>query len=221
MIPTVLHPRVLASADWSTLVFVLALVLVAICKSLFETRFNDFLRLIASDKYLKVYRDSNYLWSGFTLILFVIQMLSFAVFIQLILHQHGLALKTDGIRFIQIFTYLSVFVLSKLLVDKIIGIAFSMEEFADQFNLQKASYRSYIALLLFPINVVLYYQSSVPNFIFNALIFVIITINMITYLASLKNYQNLLAGKLFYFILYLCALEVAPYYFLYYWFTKS
>jgi hypothetical protein len=45
--------------------------------------------------------------------------------------------------------------------------------------------------------------------------------NLLTYLVSLKNYQNLFLGKLFYFILYLCALEIAPYYFMYYWFTKS
>jgi hypothetical protein len=36
-----------------------------------------------------------------------------------------------------------------------------------------------------------------------------------------KNYQNIIFGKLFYFILYLCAFEIAPYYFMYYWFTKG
>jgi hypothetical protein len=220
MIAANLHPRVLESNDWTTILFVLTLILVAVCKSLFESRFAEFMRLIVSDKYIKVYRDSSNLWSGFTLLLFAIQMLSFAFFIQLTLSQYGYTTKTNGLVFIQIITYLSVFVLSKFLVDKIIGTAFSMEEFAEQFNLQKASYRSYMALLLFPINVVLYYNSSVPNFVFNGLIFVILAINLFTYLASLKNYQNLLAGKLFYFILYLCALEIAPYYFLYYWFTK-
>jgi hypothetical protein len=220
MIAASLHPRVLESTDWTTILFVLTLILVALCKSLFESRFTEFMRLIVSDKYLKVYRDSSHLWSGFTLLLFAIQMLSFAFFIQLTLSQYGYTTKTNGLVFIQIITYLSVFVLSKFLVDKIIGTAFSMEEFADQFNLQKASYRSYMALMLFPINVLLYYNSSVPNFVFNGLIFVVLAINLFTYLATLKNYQNLLVGKLFYFILYLCALEIAPYYFLYYWFTK-
>jgi hypothetical protein len=221
MIAASLHPRVLESTDWTTILFVLTLILVVLCKSLFESRFTEFMRLIVSDKYLKVYRDSSHLWSGFTLLLFAIQMLSFAFFIQLTLSQYGYTTKTNGLVFIQIITYLSVFVLSKFLIDKIIGTAFSMEEFADQFNLQKASYRSYMALMLFPINVLLYYNSSVPNFVFNGLIFVVLAINLFTYLASLKNYQNLLAGKLFYFILYLCALEIAPYYFIYYLITKN
>ena len=221
MTAAALHPRLLESNDWATLVFVLALVLVAVCKSLFETRFSDFIRLIVSDKYLKVYKDSSYLWSGFIVILFVVQMLSFAFFIQLYLHQLGYVSKYDGLFYIQLLTYMSVFVLSKFLIDKIIGAAFAMEEFADQFNLQKISYRSYLALLLFPVNVILFYQTIVPNYIYNALIFVVLTINLITYLASLKNYQNSLTGKLFYFILYLCALEIAPYYFIYYLITKN
>ena len=41
------------------------------------------------------------------------------------------------------------------------------------------------------------------------------------YLNSLKIYQKFIIGKLFYFILYLCTLEIAPYYFVYYWLTKN
>ena len=37
----------------------------------------------------------------------------------------------------------------------------------------------------------------------------------------IKLYQNLLIRKIFYFILYLCTLEIAPYYFIYNWFTKN
>ena len=119
MIEAILHPRVLESTDWTTFLFVITLVLVAVCKSLFEPRFAEFMRLIFSDKYLKVYRDSSHLWSGFTLLLFAIQMLSFAFFIQLVASQYGYTTKTNGLVFIQIITYLSVFVLGKFLIDKI------------------------------------------------------------------------------------------------------
>ncbi|WP_299518191.1 DUF4271 domain-containing protein [uncultured Flavobacterium sp.] len=49
---------------------------------------------------------------------------------------------------------------------------------------------------------------------------IILIVNALTYLISLKSYQSLLISKMFYFILYLCALEIAPYYFMYYWFTR-
>jgi hypothetical protein len=221
MIETVLQPRIIGIHDWATIVFVILFSIIAIVKSVFETRFQDFMKLIVSDKYIKIYRDATYLMSGFTIFLFFVQLVSLAFFIQIALHHFYLTSQTDGILFIQILTFLSVFVLSKFLIEKIIATSFAIEEFSDQFNLQKVSYRTYIGLLLLPINAILFYNSNSSDFLFYSIITVVLLTNLLTYVISLKNYQNLLIGKLFYFILYLCALEIAPYYFIYYWFTKS
>ncbi len=221
MIENVLQPRILEPRDWATVLFVLSFALIAVSKTVFENRFHDFMKLIVSDKYIKMYRDSSNLMSGFTIILFVIHLISLAFFLQLVLSSFGYASKTDWILFIQIFTFLTVFILSKFLIEKIIATSFDIEEFTEQFNLQKVSYRTYVGLLLLPVNVILFYNNIIPLKLIYALIFVIFAINILTYVISLKNYQNLLFGKLFYFILYLCALEIAPYYFMYYWFTKS
>ena len=207
--------------DWATILFVVALVLVAVTKSVFENRFSDYLRLIVSDKYIKVYRDSGHLRSGFTVALFIVQLISIAFFIQLLLAYFGYASKTDWVLFIQIITFLAVFILSKFIIEKIIATSFNIEEFVEQFNLQKVSYRTYISLLILPIDIVLFYTNYISKNLIFLFIAIILIVNMLTYLISLKNYQNLLFGKLFYFILYLCALEIAPYYFMYYWFTKS
>ena len=217
----VLHPRIMETRDWATVLFVVALLLVAITKSIFENRFSDYIRLIVSDKYVKVYRDSSHLMSGFTVLLFIVQLISLAFFIQLVFSYFGHASKTDWILFIQIFTFLAVYILSKFLIEKIIATAFNIEEFTEQFNLQKVSYRTYIGLLILPIDIILFYNDNPSKNLIYAFIAIVLAINLLTYLVSLKNYQNLLFGKLFYFILYLCALEIAPYYFMYYWFTKS
>ncbi|GEP51511.1 DUF4271 domain-containing protein [Flavobacterium noncentrifugens] len=207
--------------DWATVIFVVALVLIAIVRTAFESRFNDFSKLIASDKYIKVYRDSSNLMSGFTIVLFLVQLVSLAFFIQLTLNVFGYVSKTDWIVFIQIFTFLSVFVLSKFLIEKIIATAFNIEEFTEQFNLQKVSYRTYIGLVILPIDLILFYNNNLSKIIIFTTIIIVLITNLVTYLFSLKNYQNIIFGKLFYFILYLCALEIAPYYFMYYWFSKS
>ena len=221
MIETVLQPRIIGIQDWATNVFVALFTIVAVVKSVFETRFQDFMKLIVSDKYTKIYRDASYLMSGFTIFLFVVQLISVSLFIQLALHHFYHFSKTDGILFVQICTFLSVFVLSKFLIEKIIATSFAIEEFADQFNLQKVTYRTYVGVLLLPVNAVLFYNSNTSDLLFYMIITAIVITNLLTYIVSLKNYQNLLFGKLFYFILYLCALEIAPYYFIYYWFTKS
>ena len=221
MIDQILQQRTMEARDWATVIFVIALILVAVAKTAFESRFYDFLRLIVSDKYVKIYRDSSNLLSGFTIALFVVQLVSFSFFIQLALSYFGLASKTDWILFIQIFTFFSVFVLAKFLIEKIIATAFNIEEFAEQYNLQKVTYRTYIGLLLLPIDLVLFYTNNSSKWIIIGTIIIILAINLFTYLVSLKNYQNIIFGKLFYFILYLCALEIAPYYFIYYLFSKS
>lgn len=148
-------------------------------------------------------------------------MISLAFFAQLILAYFGFVSKADWLIYIQIVTLIGVFILSKYLVEKIIATSFNMEEFVEQYNLQKVNYRTYISLLLLPVNVFLFYNDNVSIMVIYVLIGIILVANLLTYLNSLKIYQNLIIGKLFYFILYLCALEIAPYYFIYYWFTRS
>ncbi|WP_300568303.1 DUF4271 domain-containing protein [Flavobacterium sp.] len=217
---TELIPRVVENKDWITILFIIALTMVAITKSAFENRFSDFMNLIANNKYVKIYKDSSNLMSWFTILMFVVQLISLSFFVQLVLSYFGYTTKTNWISYIQILTFLSFFVLSKFLVEKIIATSFNIESFIEQFNLFKVSYRTYIGLLLLPVNIVLFYTDFMNSYIIIGIIAILLTINAVTYLISLKNYQNLLLSKLFYFILYICALEIAPYYFMYYVITK-
>lgn len=221
MMESFLHPRLVESKDWATFIFVACFVLIALTRSVFETRFAEFSKLIVSDKYIKVYRDNSNLMSWFNISLFLLHLVSLAFFVQLVLASFGFAEKTDWVLYIRIITLLGVFILSKFLIEKIIAASFNIDEFVEQFNLQKVSYRTYVGLLLLPVDIILFYSNYTSKSIIFALIAMILIINAFTYAVSLRNYQNALLGKLFYFILYLCALEIAPYYFMYYWFTKS
>lgn len=221
MIEHLLHPRITENKDWATLLFVLSFLIIALTKSVFENRFGDFINLAFSDKYIKVYKDSSHLKSGFTISLFFVQVVSLAFFIQISLSIFGYASKTDWLLYIQIITFLIFFILAKYLLEKIIATSFNIEDFMEHFNLQKVTYRTYIGLFILPINIILFYYDAVSKNIPLIIIGLVLVINMLTYLISIKNYQNVIFGKLFYFILYLCALEIAPYYFMYYWFTKG
>jgi hypothetical protein len=221
MIENILQPRILEPKDWATCLFILSFALIAITRTAFEGRFSEFLRILVSDKYIKVYKDTSHLMSGFTILLFIVQVISFSFFIQLLLHFFIGVSKTDWVLFLRIFTFFGVFVLSKFLIEKIVAAVFNIEEFTEQFNLQKVSYRTFIGMILLPVNIYLFYNNSLSNVLIYCIIGVILAINLYSYLISLKIYQNLLIGKLFYFILYLCALEIAPYYFIYYLITKN
>ncbi len=221
MIDTILNSRIIENKDWATILFVLSFATIAATKTAFENRFTEFVKLIYSDKYINIYKEGSHLRSSFTVALFFVQLISFAFFIQISLSYFENTSKTDWVLFIKIITLLLYFVLSKFLVEKIIANSFNIEEFVEQFNLQKVIFRTYIGLFLLPINIILFYNDLVSSNFMTILIFIVLIVCTLSYLVSIKNYQNIIFSKLFYFILYLCALEIAPYYFMYYWFTKS
>jgi hypothetical protein len=221
MTETVLHIREIENKDWALLLFVLSFTMIAIVKSAFENRFAEFAKLIYSDKYIKIYKDNGNIKSGFTIALFIVQIISLAFFIQMLLSVFGYGSKTDWVLYIQIITCLFFFVLSKFLIEKIIATAFNIEELIEQFNLQKVTFRTYISIFLLPINIILFYHDPFSRNIILIIVFILLFFNVLTYIISIKNHQKLIFGKMFYFILYLCTLEIGPYYFMYYWFTKG
>ena len=221
MIDNLLHLRIIENKDWATILFAISFVIIATTKSAFENRFTDFINLIYSNKYLKVYKDGNHLNNSFTISLFVVQLISFAFFILISLSYFDYASKTDLILFVRIILFLTYFVISKFLIEKIMANAFDIEEILEKFSFQKVIFRTYIGLFLLPLNIILFYYDALSRSFMIIMIFLVLILFVLTYLISLKNYQNIIFSKLFYFILYLCALEIGPYYFLYYWFTKG
>ncbi len=221
MMGNTLHERIIENNDWATLLFVFCLALIVITKTAFENRFSDFINLIVSDKYIKIYKDSSNLMSWFTVILFFVQIISLSFFIRYLLLFFEYVKVADWVVFIQIFTFLTFFILSKFLIEKIIATSFNIEEFTEQFNMLKVNYRTYMGILLLPVSIILFYNPMPKPIVIYIILDVLLVINIVIYLKSIKIFQNLIIGKLFYFILYLCALEIAPYYFMYYWFTRS
>ncbi len=221
MIALQLQQRIIENKDWATLLFLLCFVIIAIVKSLFEVQFNEFLKLPFSKKYNSTYKDSSNLYIGFTISLFFVQIIAFSFLIQVILSYYEYTQKTNWITFIQIFTTLTIFVLIKFYIEKIIANVFNIEEFLDVFNLKKVTYRTYIGLIILPIVIILYYNSMLNVNIIKFFLVTIVVTMVYFYITSILYYQKLILGKIFYFILYLCTLEIGPYYILYHWLTKK
>jgi hypothetical protein len=213
--------RILEFTDWATVLFFLSFFIIAFNKTIFEVKFVEFMRLAVSDKYTKIYKDSSNMKSSFTLSMFILQLLSYSFFILLFLTQYNYSQKTNYIAFIQIFVFFTVFVLSKYLTEKIIAVIFNIESFVEQYNFLKVSYRTYFAVLLLPVNLILYYNNYEKDWPYLLIISILLLFNTISYLLSLKIHQNIVIGKMSYFILYLCTFEIAPYYFIYKWITKN
>jgi hypothetical protein len=139
---------------------------------------------------------------------------------QLILTYYNITILTDFVIFIRIFTALFVFILAKYFIEKIVAITFEIEPIIDEINFAKLNYRAYFGLLILPFVFVSFYNDWVNEYIIFGSIAIILILNVLIYFFSIRKYQNLFFSKFFYFILYLCTLEIAPYYFLYVWIIK-
>ena len=225
----VISIRNLDQNEWALALFVLAFFLLAVVKSTYENRFEAFIKLVISNKYIKSYRDRSNLLTSFTIFIFFANILSSSFLVHLFVAHFSSTFsdfdyhfaKNNWVLFIRIFTSLTLFVLIKYLIEKIVVTLFGIEELADQFNIQKVSYKAFTGILFLPLTLILFYNNTLTQLYFYYSAGAFLLINVVFYLIILRNFRKIIFRNLFYFILYLCTLEIAPYYFIYYLIKKN
>lgn len=215
-----LTERIVTNKDWATLLFFVGFSIIAINRTIFSIRFSEFTRLAISDKYIKIYKDNTNLRNSFTLSFLAIQLLSITFFFQIVARSFGFIEQYSLLSFVQILNFTCFFVIGKYLIDKIIGITFGIEDFVDNFNLQKATYRNYIGMYLLVLDLLLFYNDIVNQMAIGLFGITLILTNLSLYVIFIKNHRKTILNKLFYFILYLCTLEIAPYFIIYFAFKN-
>lgn len=213
----ILIERVLPSKDWATVLFFIGFSIIAVNRTIFGVRFSEFTKLAASNKYLKIYKDNTNLRNSFTLSFLLVQLLSITFFIQIALKAFELIPDYSFGSYLMILNFVTTFIIGKYLIDKIISTTFGIDEFSDALNLQKATYRNYIGMLLLAVDVLLFYNNITNKLIIGFMLIALISTNILLYVLFIKNNQKSIMNKVFYFILYLCTLEIAPYLLLYFW----
>ncbi|HMB99972.1 MAG TPA: DUF4271 domain-containing protein [Flavobacteriaceae bacterium] len=198
-----------------TVLIIIGLIFIASAKLLFPKRFNEFVLVLGNSKYLKIYSREQKFLDMFDGLLFVNLIISISVFVFLVYQKFVDNMNPSvGLLFKLIFG-LAVFILIKVLIERLVGSLFEIDSLIDHYLFQKISYKNLIGIILIPINALLIYSldsNKIAIFIIIGLLFAISIIGLIT---SIKSYQSLIKNNLFYFILYLCALEIAPYLVLY------
>jgi len=186
-----------------------SLALITVSKLIDESRFQHFVFLFFSDKYIKLYsKDQNLTLSAFNILLFFVQVLCYGLLINYTIHFFNIEVEKN---LLLIFTFLGIFILFKFYTEKIIATVFNITAFAEQLHFEKLSYRNLTALFLLPLITLLIYSPLNKKIVLFTTIILFAFLNFIGLLLTLKNHQKLIANKFIYFILYLCALEIAPY----------
>lgn len=204
--------RIHSSNDLLTIIIMVILLLLVIAKTQFQNRFEDFISLLTSGKYLVIKSKEHKALFGFNILMLNIHILSISIFLFLCLRIFkSTILEEPEIILLQVITAYSTFILVKFVFEKIIANVFDIDEVIDFYLFQKHSYRNFISLALLPFSILMVYTLN-PGLIFLNIIFGLLIISIIyIYWIVIKKNELVISKYWFYFILYLCALEIAPY----------
>lgn len=201
--------------DFFILLIVISLVFVAIAKLLFEKRFNHFASILINSSYLKIYSKDQKFIDLFDGLLFLNLVFSASIFGFICYNTLFESIEMSVVLIFKLMFGIGAFILIKVLLERLIGSLFSIDNLMDKYQFQKTSYKNYLGLVLIPINVLLLYSVTPNKAIVLTIIILLTIINTIGLLTSYKSNLNLIKRDFFYFILYLCTLEIGPYIILY------
>ena len=204
-------PRDVPNWDWITLILFSSLVIITVGKYFFKSSFFSFLMLPFNNKYLTLNKKKGKLVNGFHILLTISQVINISLFIFL---SRNRLLERDPGANISEFWIVTGLVLGFILVKIILqlGNGFFFENHTLMLDLifEKLTYFNYAGLIAFVANIFLMYiaKGNIPAVY--AIFILLVIVNLVGLGNMFRHHQKLIVPNLFYFILYLCTLEIAP-----------
>lgn len=205
--------RTIESTDWITVLIFSSLLLVVLAKSTFYNRFLNFIILPFNNKYIFMYNKKEKLINWFHIFFTVFQVINFSLFLFL---SWKTIFDPSNTNELNLYMYPIIlggvvfFLLLKVFLQLGNGFIFNANKVISQLVFKKLSYLNHSAIIMFFANVVLSYVFKGSEVVVYVTFLLILLVNGIGWANLLRNHQKFIAHNFLYFILYLCALEIAP-----------
>jgi len=200
--------------DWIAITLLLGVLLFASTRWFSTFLITDLLSSYFKNRFIKLSKNGE---DGSSLLIIssvIVYVINISLFISLFYQnsqQHPITL--DG--YILTLTIVSVFILSRHFLGKLIATLCDFEELLFIIDHHRNIYRAMFAYMLIIINFIVIYGCQMNE---HAFFISMITIALILFLYNLiliYTYRSFVFASIFYFILYLCTFEIAPYLLLY------
>jgi len=206
------------SSDWFTISIVLVLMGFVFMKQFYENKFAQFVKLGFSDIYWTDKQKSRDFITGFEIIVFLLSHLVAAQLAYLILQNEGLLNSIDVYPFAIVSVLFIIFFLFsslKYYFEKLVFTILNNSNFLHYYLFYKQVLWSYSLFLSIPF-LILEVYSPYEEINFLSISLVVMGLYYVINLLVLGvKYRSIFIGNWFYFILYICTLEIAPYFFIY------
>lgn len=203
--------RTVQNTDWITIILCCSIAAIVLAKGFFYTRFSNFMILPFNNKYIFMYNKKDKLLHWFTVFFSIFQLLNIALFIYIVNTIFNIStVDSSPYLFFIILGSVFLFFLTKVILNLSNAFVFNISGVVSEILFKKISYLNYSGIVMFVANIILTYVARDSKAVVYTFTFLIILINAIGWANVIRNHQKLITNNFFYFILYLCALEIAP-----------
>jgi len=198
--------------NWVTLLLVGLFLVVFILRLTDAEKIKGFFLILFKPSFIEEELEERtwYLQVFYTILYFfsiaVFSLISFNIF-----REKNPSFLNTFLNFNVFFWFLFVYLAAKWFLEYLLSMLFSLKNNVRYFLFSKIGSFFSIAIYLFIILVIVSYTTLPSQFLTNATIFAF----SIRLISLVKNNKKLIFSRLFYFILYICTLEIAPLYLLY------
>lgn len=149
-------------------------------------------------------------------LLFIFSTLVISLFVHLLFKAFKPNVFVSGFTFyLQLVIGIGVLLLLKYVFENIVSIILNIEHLITKYTFYKSSFRYFFSFILFPFVIINTYSIEISSLLLNLLIVFFAIFYLIVLIWFYAKNRSLIISNLFYFILYLCALEISPYLILY------
>ncbi|MGO1751997.1 MAG: DUF4271 domain-containing protein [Psychroflexus sp.] len=196
-----------SSSDWVSFIYLAILILIVAAKYINTNEFYlffkfDFLKSYFAEK--KRFKQ-QIIW--FDLILF---MITISVMSLSIMQIKTLKTNSDIINFSQIGLFFSIIIISKSILEICVGIFINKTDLILNYILFKIASLGYASLFILPLTAILAYNQFTSEGFSYTIIALFCLINLVFIGNYVYRYRKYLMQDWYYFILYICSLEIAP-----------
>ena len=198
--------------DGFTIIILLNIIIVTIAKELNNSKFKQFIFIYLNNSFLKFSTSNNSFLSSFNSLLNINYLISISVYISILLSYSpsGFNNNFEISIFFKTLLFVAVFIYTKYLFEILVGWSFNIRKFIIAFNLQKNSFNKLIGIIIILFNSLSIYSFPGSVTFIKITIFFVISLYLIGLYKVIRLNDNLILSNMFYFILYLCNLEIVP-----------
>jgi len=199
--------RIFFSQDWITVVFILGLILLVVLKTLNQKKLKEQYRSFFLKGFVeKKTEEMTSFFSLFNLLIFVFTTLVISLSITLIIKDSPLNNSITFFFYLKNFSLTALYLILFLGIDFLLSALFEAKTILNYIIVAKINYLFSSALWVFPVLILTAYGLENTSLL-KGLIMALFILSIV--LVFINN-KKLIVRKLFYFILYICTLEIAP-----------